>query len=170
MGDRIVVMHDGIIQQAASPEELYNQPNNIFVAGFIGSPTMNFINGTIAEQNGSVYFQSDALKVEVPQGKAVILKEKGCLGKEVIMGVRPEDIHEEPIFLEGSPNTVFTGSVDVTENLGHEMLLYLNSTSPLIARVDGRSNTREGDNVKLAIDMNKIHIFDKETELNVFNN
>lgn len=169
MGDRIVVMQDGIIQQAASPEELYNQPTNIFVAGFIGSPTMNFINGTIVEQNGSVFFQSDTLKVEIPQGKAVTLKEKGYVGgKEVIMGVRPEDIHEEPIFLEGSPNTVFTASVDVTENLGHEMLLYLNSTSPLIARVDGRSNTREGDNVKLAIDMNKIHIFDKETEQNVF--
>lgn len=168
MGDRIVVMSDGIIQQAASPEELYNQPKNMFVAGFIGSPTMNFVTGTLNEQGGAVYFEAENMKVEVPQGKAAVLKQKGYVGKEVVMGIRPEDIHEEPIFLEGSPNTIFTASVDVTENLGHEMLLYLKSNAPLIARVDGRSNTREGDNVKLAVDMNKTHIFDKETELNVF--
>jgi multiple sugar transport system ATP-binding protein len=169
MGDRIVVMQDGIIQQAASPEELYNQPRNIFVAGFIGSPTMNFVNGNIIEEGSSIYFKSENLKVEIPQGKASVLKDY-VNGKEVILGIRPEDIHEEPVFLEGSPNSIFTASVDVTENLGHEMLLYLNSNAPLIARVDGRSNTREGDNVKLAIDMNKVHVFDKETELNVFFN
>lgn len=167
MGDRIVVMQDGIIQQAASPEELYNQPRNIFVAGFIGSPTMNFINGNIIEEGGSIYFKSENLKVEIPQGKASVLKDY-INGKEVILGIRPEDIHEEPVFLEGSPNSIFSASVDVTENLGHEMLLYLNSNAPLIARVDGRSNTREGDNVKLAIDMNKVHVFDKESELNIF--
>lgn len=169
MGDRIVVMQDGIIQQAASPEELYNQPRNIFVAGFIGSPTMNFVNGNIIEEGSSIYFKSENLKVEIPQGKASVLKDY-VNGKEVILGIRPEDIHEEPVFLEGSPNSIFTASVDVTENLGHEMLLYLNSTAPLIARVDGRSNTRQGDTVKLAIDMNKVHVFDKESELNVFFN
>lgn len=169
MGDRIVVMQDGIIQQAASPEELYNQPRNIFVAGFIGSPTMNFVNGNIIEVGSSIYFKSENLKVEIPQGKASVLKDY-VNGKEVILGIRPEDIHEEPVFLEGSPNSIFTASVDVTENLGHEMLLYLNSNAPLIARVDGRSNTRQGDTVKLAIDMNKVHVFDKESELNVFFN
>ncbi|MGG0823672.1 sn-glycerol-3-phosphate ABC transporter ATP-binding protein UgpC [Paenibacillus turicensis] len=169
MGDRIVVMQDGIIQQAASPEELYNQPRNIFVAGFIGSPTMNFVNGNIIEEGSSIYFKSENLKVEIPQGKASVLKDY-VNGKEVILGIRPEDIHEEPVFLEGSPNSIFTASVDVTENLGHEMLLYLNSNAPLIARVDGRSNTRQGDTVKLAIDMNKVHVFDKESELNVFFN
>ncbi|WP_258168841.1 TOBE domain-containing protein, partial [Paenibacillus sp. AR247] len=168
-GDRIVVMQDGIIQQAASPEELYNNPNNLFVAGFIGSPTMNFINGTLSESNGSVRFKSQGLDVEVPGGKAQILKSKGFIGKEVIMGVRPEDIHEEPVFLEASPNTIFTAHVDVTENLGHEMLLYLSGlgNDTVIARVDGRSTTREGNSARLAVDMNKIHIFDKESELNV---
>lgn len=172
MGDRIVVMEAGIIQQAASPEELYNQPKNMFVAGFIGSPTMNFVNGTLAEEGGSIRFKASNLNLEVPQGKATILKDKGYVGKEVIMGIRPEDIHEEPVFLEASPQTAFTANVYLTENLGHEMQLYLNGagTDGLIARVDGRSNTREGDNVKLAIDMNKIHIFDKESELNVFFN
>ncbi|EOS54415.1 MULTISPECIES: ABC transporter ATP-binding protein [Paenibacillus] len=170
MGDRIVVMHDGIIQQAASPEELYNQPGNIFVAGFIGSPTMNFVNGTLVEEAGTVRFRATNMDVVVPQGKATILRDKGYIGKDVIMGIRPEDIHEEPVFLEASPQTTFTANVYLTENLGHEMQLYLNGAGSdgLIARVDGRSNTREGDNVKLAIDMNKIHIFDKETERNVF--
>ncbi|MBP2001401.1 multiple sugar transport system ATP-binding protein [Paenibacillus shirakamiensis] len=170
MGDRIVVMHDGIIQQAASPEELYNHPQNIFVAGFIGSPTMNFINGTLSDANGVVTFKSSGLELVVPQGKATVLKEQGYIGKEVIMGLRPEDIHEEPVFLEASPHTVFSANVYLTENLGHEMQIYLNGvgTDSVIARVDGRSRTREGDQVKLAIDMNKVHIFDKQTEQNVF--
>lgn len=169
MGDRIVVMQDGIIQQAASPEVLYNQPNNLFVAGFIGSPTMNFISGTLSEQNGAVRFRSDGLDVEVPGGKAQLLKKKGYIGKEVIMGVRPEDFHEEPVFLEASPNTIFSAHVDVTENLGHEMLLYLSGlgNDTVIARVDGRSTTRDGSDVRLALDMNKVHMFDKETEQNV---
>ncbi|QWU16407.1 multiple sugar transport system ATP-binding protein [Paenibacillus sophorae] len=169
MGDRIVVMQDGIIQQAASPEELYNNPKNLFVAGFIGSPTMNFISGTLSEVSGSVRFIADNLDVEVPGGKAQLLRSKGYIGKEVVMGVRPEDIHEEPVFLEASPNTIFTALVDVTENLGHEMLLYLSGVGKdsVIARVDGRSTTREGSKAKLAIDMNKVHLFDKQSELNI---
>jgi multiple sugar transport system ATP-binding protein len=169
MGDRIVVMYDGIIQQAASPEELYNNPTNLFVAGFIGSPTMNFITGTLSESNGSVRFRANGFDVEVPGGKAQVLKSKGMVGKEVIMGIRPEDIHEEPVFLEASPNTIFTSTVDVTENLGHEMQIYLSGlgNDTVIARVDGRSTIRDGSSVRLAVDMNKIHIFDKESELNV---
>lgn len=172
MGDRIVVMKDGIIQQAAAPDVLYNNPLNMFVAGFIGSPTMNFIKGSLVEENGTTRFRTTGLDVTVPAGKAQVLKEKGYLGKEVILGVRPEDIHEEPVFLEASPNTVFTASIEVTENMGHEMFLYLTGigTETVIARVDGRSNSREGQNVKLAIDMNKVHVFDTESELNVFEN
>ncbi|WP_314586579.1 sn-glycerol-3-phosphate ABC transporter ATP-binding protein UgpC [Paenibacillus terrigena] len=170
MGDRIVVMKDGLIQQAASPDILYNHPNNIFVAGFIGSPTMNFIEGDLSEQGGVVRFRATGLDVEVPAGKAQALKDKGFIGKKVILGVRPEDMHEEPVFLEASPNSIFSAHVEVSENLGHEMLLYLNGVGKdsVIARVDGRSNTKEGQNIKLAIDMNKIHVFDKENELNVF--
>ncbi|WP_172253062.1 ABC transporter ATP-binding protein [Saccharibacillus deserti] len=170
MGDRIVVMKDGIIQQAAPPEELYNNPTNIFVAGFIGSPTMNFINGKLVDQGGVLRFQANNMDVEVPRGQAQVLRDKSMVGKEVILGLRPEDIHEEPVFLEASPNTIFTSNVEVTENLGHEMLLYLSGlgADTTIARVDGRSSVREGSQVKLAIDMNKVHIFDRETEVNVF--
>ncbi|MFC4098373.1 ABC transporter ATP-binding protein [Paenibacillus xanthanilyticus] len=172
MGDRIVVMKDGIIQQAASPEELYNHPVNIFVAGFIGSPTMNFITGTLTEQGGATRFKSNGVDVVVPEGKAQLLREKGYIGKEIIVGVRPEDIHEEPVFLEASPNTHVSAHVEVSENLGHEMYLYLNGlgTDTVIARVDGRSGVKEGTTVKLALDMNKVHVFDKATELNVFEN
>ncbi|MDO3413131.1 sn-glycerol-3-phosphate ABC transporter ATP-binding protein UgpC [Saccharibacillus sp. CPCC 101409] len=170
MGDRIVVMKDGIIQQAAPPEELYNNPTNIFVAGFIGSPTMNFINGKLADQGGALHFQAQGLDVEVPRGKAQVLRDKGLVGKDVILGLRPEDIHEEPVFLEASPNTIFAANVEVTENLGHEMLLYLSGLGgdTTIARVDGRSSVREGSQIRLAIDMNKVHVFDRESEVNVF--
>jgi len=170
MGDRIVVMKDGIIQQAASPEELYNHPRNMFVAGFIGSPTMNFIRGTLSEKNGGTVFSAAGLELTLPGGKAQVLKDQGYGGKEVILGVRPEDIHEEPVFLEASPNSVFTAKVDVSENLGHETLLYLSgiSSDTVIARVDGRSTTRDNATVTMAIDMNKVHIFDPASEDNLF--
>ncbi|SFI82085.1 multiple sugar transport system ATP-binding protein [Paenibacillus sp. UNC496MF] len=170
MGDRIVVMKDGIIQQAASPEELYNHPVNIFVAGFIGAPAMNFITGTLAEAGGSVRFKATGVDVLVPDGKAQLLREKGLIGKEIILGIRPEDLHEEPVFHEASPQTIVNAHVEVAENLGHEMYLYLNGVGKdtVIARIDGRSGVKEGTNVKLALDMNKVHIFDKESELNVF--
>lgn len=170
MGDRIVVMKDGFIQQAASPEELYNHPVNIFVAGFIGSPSMNFINGTLSDQGGAVRFKTNGVDVVVPEGRAQLLRDKGLIGKDVILGLRPEDLHEEPVFLEASPNSIVNANVEVAENLGHEILLYMNGVGndTVIARVDGRSNVKEGANLKLAIDMNKVHIFDKETELNVF--
>ncbi|BBH23151.1 ABC transporter ATP-binding protein [Paenibacillus baekrokdamisoli] len=170
MGDRIVVMKDGIIQQAASPEELYNHPVNIFVAGFIGAPSMNFITGTLSETSGVVRFKANNVDVLVPAGKAQLLREKGLVGKEIILGIRPEDFHEEPIFHEASPQTIVNAHVEVSENLGHEMYLYLTGLGKdtVIARLDGRSGVKEGTNVKLALDMNKVHIFDKESELNVF--
>lgn len=172
MGDRIVVMKDGFIQQTASPEELYNNPVNIFVAGFIGSPSMNFITGSIAEQSGEVKFKASGVDVVVPEGKAAVLRSKGFIGKEVVLGIRPEDLHEEPVFLEASPKTIVSANIEVAENLGHEMYLYLNGigNDSVIARVDGRSTLRDGATVKLAIDMNKVHMFDKETELNIFEN
>ncbi|MFF2092669.1 ABC transporter ATP-binding protein [Paenibacillus sp. NPDC058174] len=172
MGDRIVVMKDGFIQQTASPEELYNHPVNIFVAGFIGAPSMNFISGTVAEQGGALKFKATGVDVAIPEGKAAVLRSKGYVGKEVILGIRPEDLHEEPVFLEASPNTIVNANIEVAENLGHEMYLYLNGigTETVIARVDGRSALRDGSSVKLALDMNKVHLFDKESELNIFEN
>jgi multiple sugar transport system ATP-binding protein len=172
MGSRIVVMDKGIIQQADTPEEIYNNPVNIFVAGFIGSPSMNFISGTFTQEGSAVTFKAAGVNVEVPTGKAQILREKNYLGKEVILGIRPEDIHDEPVFLEASPNTVVNANIEITENLGHEMYLYINGVGPatIMARVDGRAGFKEGTNVKLAFDMNKVHFFDKETSLSIFAN
>lgn len=165
MGDRIVVMDKGIIQQAASPEEIYTNPVNMFVAGFIGSPSMNFISGTLSDEGGNLTFKAENVKLVVPAGRAKTLKDKGYAGKEVIMGVRPEDIHEEPVFLEASPNSVINADIEVSENLGHEMYLYLTGVGKgtIIARVDGRAGLKEGMQVKLALDMNKVHFFDKTT-------
>jgi len=171
MGDRIVVMDKGIIQQAATPEEIYNFPVNMFVAGFIGSPSMNFINGTFHEQAGSLYFKAPGLNVQVPEGKAKALRDKGYVGKEVVLGARPEDFHEVPIFLESSPNSIVNAHIEVAENLGHEMYLHMNGIGPntVIARVDGRAGFKEGTNVKLALDMNKVHFFDLETTVSILN-
>jgi len=170
MGDRIVVMKDGFIQQSASPEELYNNPVNMFVAGFIGSPAMNFIKGTLTEQGGQVRFKTTGIDVALTEGRAQIVKEKGYIGKEVIIGIRPEDLHDEPVFLEASPNSIVSAQAEVVENLGHEKNIYLAGlgTDTVIARVDGRSAIKEGVNVKLAIDMNKIHMFDTASELSIF--
>lgn len=172
MGDRMVIMKDGIVQQADTPEVCYNNPVNMFVAGFIGSPAMNFLNGQIVEEGGELRFKSDNVNVVITEGKAKLLRSKGYVNKEVIFGVRPEDFHQEPVFLEASPNSIVNAHIEVSENLGHEMYLYLNGVgkNTVIARVDGRAGLKEGANVKLAIDMNKIHVFDKETELNVFEN
>jgi len=170
MGSRIVVMKDGFIQQAATPEEVYNYPVNMFVAGFIGSPAMNFISGRTSEEGGNVRFKANNIDIVFPEGRAKVLREKGYVGKEVVFGIRPEDIHQEPIFLEASPNSIVNASVEVAENLGHEMFLYLAGlgTESIIARVDGRAGVKEGMNLRLAFDMNKAHVFDKETEKNVF--
>jgi multiple sugar transport system ATP-binding protein len=172
MGTRIVVMDKGIIQQAATPEEIYNNPVNMFVAGFIGSPSMNFITGTFVEEGTEVIFKAPNVSLEVPAGKAQVLREKNYLGKEVILGVRPEDVHDEPVFLEASPNTVVNAHIEVSENLGHEMYLYINGVGPstIIARVDGRSGLKDGMDMKLAFDMNKAHFFDKESALSIFVN
>jgi len=172
MGDRIVIMKDGYIQQAATPSEVYNNPVNLFVAGFIGSPSMNFIKGQLSDEGGEVRFKSTHLNLAIPEGKAKILREGGYAKKEVILGVRPEDIHQEPIFLEASPNSIINAHIEVSENLGHEMYLYLDGIADetVIARVDGRAGLLEGTNVKLALDMNKVHIFDLETEQTIFFN
>ncbi|WP_128896133.1 ABC transporter ATP-binding protein [Longirhabdus pacifica] len=173
MGDRIVIMNDGIIQQAASPEIVYNKPKNMFVAGFIGSPSMNFISGSLVESNGELHLKdNNSLEITIPQGRAKVLRDKGYAGKEVVFGVRPEDIHSEPVFLEASPNSAVEATVEVAENLGHEMNLYLTGIGgdTIIARVDGRIGAKEGKKIKLAFDMNKCHFFDKESELNIFEN
>ncbi|MBB6453662.1 multiple sugar transport system ATP-binding protein [Salirhabdus euzebyi] len=162
MATRLVVMKDGIIQQVGSPKEVYDLPNNVFVGGFIGSPAMNFFTGTLTEDG---YFTINELKVKVPEGKLKMLKEQNYVGKEIILGIRPEDIHDEPVFIEASPETKVTALVDVAELMGAETFLYSTvGDQEFTARVDSRTDVHGGDNITLAFDMNKVHFFSKETE------
>lgn len=162
MATKIVIMKDGIVHQVGAPKEVYDFPENVFVGGFIGSPAMNFINGKLV--NG--YFQIDEVKIKVPEGKLKLLKDYS--DKELILGIRPEDIHDEPLFLESSPETQFLIKIDVAELMGSETYLYSNiNDQDLIARVDSRTGFRNGQDIKLALDMNKSHFFDSKTELRI---
>lgn len=165
LGTRIVVMKDGVIQQVDSPETLYNQPNNMFVAGFIGSPQMNFIDAQVVKVGSDVVltFGNNAIKVSEARGKALI--ENGYEGKTIVLGIRPEDIHDEQIFLSQSPDTVVDAEIKVYEMLGAEVFLYFSLDQyEITARVNPRTTARPGDTMKVAFDASKIHLFDKETE------
>ena len=162
MADRIVIMKDGFIQQIGTPKEVYDTPVNMFVAGFIGSPAMNFFNVTL--KNG-VITDGHGLKLRIPEGKNKVLVEKGYEGKEVIFGIRPEDIHSEQVALEASPEAVVKSEVVVSELLGAETMLYTKTGSTeFISKVDARDFHKPGEMVDLAFNINKGHFFDKETE------
>jgi len=166
MATRIVVMKDGVIQQVGTPKEVYDNPENVFVAGFIGSPAMNFFNGKIEDG----YVVVGQTKLQIPEAKMKTLKDQGYVGKDIIFGVRPEDLHDEPVFVESFPNSTIDVKVEVSELTGAEVMLYstLNGTE-FIARIDARTEVKPGQNIKLAIDMNKAHFFDSETELRIRN-
>lgn len=165
MGDRIVVMKDGLIQQVATPEDIYNHPKNMFVAGFIGSPQMNFIDVAIEGDVNNCNLIFENTKIKLPPGRAKVIEEKDYMGKEAIMGIRPEDIHDELVFIESSKDSVVKAKVDVIEMLGSETYLYLIiDGKTLVARVDPRCEARQGDEIRVAFDVNKIHLFDKDTE------
>ena len=170
LGTRIVVMKDGIVQQVDSPEVLYNKPGNKFVAGFIGSPQMNFLDGTISQEGNNLFITIGKSKLAIPASKAKALKDGGYVGKKVSMGIRPENIHDSQMFLEASPTSVMTSTVKVYELLGAEVFLYFDiEGTQVTARVDPRTTARTGDTVKFALDADKIHVFDKETEQTITN-
>ena len=179
MGDRIVVMKDGFIQQVDTPQHLYESPCNKFVAGFLGSPQMNFIDAVLLKQ-GSKYVvefgSSDSRSsrgvkytVEVPESK-VVPELANYVDKEVIMGIRPESVHDEEMYLSNASTGVIECDVDITEMMGAETYLYLTCEGiPLTARVSPRSTAKAHDRIKVAIDPNKIHLFDKDTEKTIIN-
>ncbi len=165
MATRIVVMKDGIIQQVDTPQNLYDLPCNLFVAGFIGTPQMNFVEANLIDKNGDVYINWGENMIKLPAEKANAPELKDYIGKEVIMGIRPECLHDEPAAIESAPDAVITAAVDVTELMGSEIFLYFTSEEQsFVARVSPRSTTRSGDTIKIALDTSKIHIFDKDTE------
>ena len=170
MGDRIVVMRDGVIQQVDTPQNLYDYPCNIFVAGFIGSPQMNFLDGTL-QKNGDTYaIDLDGTVIPLPQDKTADGKLAAYVGKSLKVGIRPEDMKDDEEFLEKHPSSHIDTEVEVSELMGAEIYLYLTYKGQnLMARVAPTSKSRRGDKVTMAMDTHKIHLFDPETELTLLN-
>lgn len=170
MGSRIVVMKDGIVQQVDSPANLYTNPCNVFVAGFIGSPQMNMLTATLDLRADGAYLVNDNMTVKLPDGKGKRPELQEYNGKEVFVGIRPEDIHDEEAFLSSMADSTVSVSVELTEMMGAETFLYLKlGETQMTARVNPRTTAQHGDNIKVAFDTNKIHLFDKDTELVIMN-
>jgi len=168
MADRIAVLRDGVLQQVDSPQHLYDHPNNIFVAGFIGSPAMNFFSGTITGGGDELYVDSGGVRIHLPQHEVEQVSDEQ-VGREIIFGVRPEDIHHPQYKPPGVTEQLIEATVDVTELMGNEIFVYLltSDEQSFIARVDPRANMRPGDKVQMAFNADKVHIFDRSTEKNI---
>ena len=165
LGTRIVVLKDGVIMQVDSPQKLYNQPNNLFVAGFIGSPQMNFLDAKVEVKGDVAYLNIAGLSIALPPAKSKKVIDGGYNGKTVTFGIRPEDIYDSQMMVEAKSGSTFETTIRVYELLGAEVFLYADLAEfPITARVDPRTTARPGDKVKFAIDVEKIHVFDKETE------
>ncbi|MBM7573653.1 ABC transporter ATP-binding protein [Aquibacillus albus] len=164
MASRLVVMKDGVIQQVGSPKEVYDRPDNVFVAGFIGSPAMNFFKGKLS--GGYVHLDT-SISIKLPENTWKQLIEQGYNNKEIILGIRPEDIHDNPEYVNESDAKI-SSKIEVAELLGAETYLYssINDQS-FIARVDARPEITEGEKTDLAFDMTKTHFFDLDTELRI---
>ncbi len=166
LGSRIVVMKDGVVQQVDTPERLYDAPCNRFVAGFIGSPQMNMIEANCEERDGKSVLRFAGYTLTLDDGRAAVLKAQGYLGKKLILGIRPEDLHEAA---EGEDNVV-SATLRVYEMLGAEALLHFEmGDADWTAKVSPELKAEVGDEIRLRIDAGKIHIFDKDTEKTITN-
>ena len=162
MGDRIVVMRDGLVQQVDSPLNLYEKPFNLFVAGFIGSPAMNFIEATLGKRNGATVVDAGSFAMEIPQDIAVHAKE--WAGKQVVFGIRPEDIQDRAFARDTNPAWALRAMVDVHEPLGSDVILYPSSGQhSIVARVDAHTAARMGQPAEVVFNMRKLHLFDPQT-------
>ncbi len=164
LGTRIVVMKDGVVQQVDTPQNLYDRPQNLFVAGFMGSPQMNFMDAVVKVEGGVANLMIADKAIPLPPAKSKKVIEGGYDGKTVTFGVRPEDVYDSEVYIANA-KCVFDSKVKVYELLGAEVYLYFDLAEyPITARVDPRTNARPGDDIKFAFDVEKIHVFDKETE------
>lgn len=163
MASRIAVINKGLLQQIDTPQNLYDSPDNLFVAGFIGSPAMNFFKGKLVKGDGKLFFDGGRFKAEVPEAR--MAKYMAYADKPVIMGIRPENIHD-PHFC---PPNIFgqeiEGMVDVTELMGNEIFIYMTiGDHSFVARVDPRSRVVMGEKAHLTFNMANMHLFDPDTE------
>lgn len=172
MGSRICIMKDGFIQQVDTPQNNYDYPNNKFVAGFIGSPQMNFFDVKLEKEGDKVVAVFGDNKIVVPEEKLRKFNDEDHLGKEVVMGIRPENIDDNPEAVAAHPESAFSVNVEVTELMGSETYLYLKTSGKednVVARVDPRTKTHIGDNIQVVMDTSRLHFFDKDTEETLLN-
>src|SRR5574344_894501 len=166
MGDKIVAMRSGIIEQIADPMSLYNKPVSQFVAGFIGSPSMNFLNAKIIEKEGNLFLKDDSFELKIPDN----FKKKlmSYVSKEVIFGIRPEDIFDKMFSIATTSENTARVNIDLTEHLGSETYLYLiMGEQKLIAKVDPENSATVGQDIDIVFNLQKMNIFDKETGINL---
>ncbi|HPS19487.1 MAG TPA: sn-glycerol-3-phosphate ABC transporter ATP-binding protein UgpC [Candidatus Omnitrophota bacterium] len=163
LGDRIVVMRDGEIQQIDTPNNVYNNPVNKFVASFIGEPPMNFMEGRIIKKDGKFYFDEGNFKVKIVESMYDILREYADM--RIIMGIRSEDIYDKLFVSEAPPENIVTLTCDVVEHLGSAVYIHLNTGKNfLVARVSGEADPQINQDMDVVLDMSKVHFFDKSTE------
>jgi multiple sugar transport system ATP-binding protein len=164
MGTRILVLKDGVRQQVDTPQNLYNHPVNRFVAGFIGSPAMNFMDAKLTERDGKVFVDCQDFSLDVPDEKAAPYRQH--LGKEIVFGIRPEDTHDVDLCPSGISTSVAEARVDVTELLGREVVVHLMSEHTAFQGIfDPRTQARVGNTIGVAFNMDRMHVFDKQSEL-----
>jgi len=167
MGDRIVVMNEGVIQQVGTPQEVYDHPKNKYVAGFIGSPEMNFVPCKLVMKNGDMYAVDKSFALRIPPEHAK--QAKDYVNKEVILGIRPEHLATKEMAKDYDPQAVFNAYVWVVEPLGSELLVHVrNERHTLVARLDPYAKVKVGETTELIAFMERAHIFDKETEETIF--
>jgi multiple sugar transport system ATP-binding protein len=163
MGDRIAVMREGVLQQVADPISIYDCPVNKFVAGFIGSPPMNFLQGRIIKKNGRIYFDEGKITIKIVED----MHEKllPYAEKEIIFGIRSEDIYDKLFVSEAPPENIVRVNCEVAEPMGSEVYLYLNTgRHTFIARVGAHDRPKVNQDMDVVFDMSKVHFFDKDTE------
>ena len=165
MGDRIVVMKDGYIQQADTPQNLYDYPCNLFVAGFIGAPQMNFIDATIEKKNEQYYVKFLEYSFEIPKEKGDAQSFEKYVGRPIVLGIRPEDIMTDEQHVDAKNKGVIRAQIDIVELMGAEVYIYLLcGDQKLVVRTPSGYHKQAGETAQFALDMSKLHLFDKETE------
>ncbi|MBX2866112.1 MAG: sn-glycerol-3-phosphate ABC transporter ATP-binding protein UgpC [Leptolyngbyaceae cyanobacterium MAG.088] len=163
MGSRIAIMNQGILQQVDTPQTIYEKPNNIFVAGFLGSPSMNFLNATVKRQNDQLFVKTDSFSLPVTHHQDSV---SPYLDRPVILGIRPEGLYHPQYLPPGITPISIQAEVSVVELMGHELIVYatLADSSEIVARLDPRATLTPGESITLQIDSQRLHLFDHETE------
>jgi len=166
LGDRIVVMKDGVIQQIADPVNLYESPANKFVAGFIGSPPSNFLKGKIIPRNGELYFVDEGLRLKILKQQQERLS--AFVNRDIVMGIRPEDVYDKLFAQDASEEFIITATVELIEPMGSEIYLYfVSGRNHFIARVSNQDTATANQDLQLVFDMSKAHFFDPKTEVSI---